>query len=68
MRCCLGCTERRVGCHGVDSEGNYVCERWGKKQKKEQEIAEKKQKEFEIVGYLSGKRKQDAIKRQQHHK
>ena len=26
--CCRGCPDRRVGCHGKDPEGDYLCRRW----------------------------------------
>lgn len=26
---CLNCPDRRLGCHGQDEDGRYLCERYG---------------------------------------
>lgn len=64
---CWGCTERKIGCHGKDEEGNWRCRDWGKEQDGKEAERQHRREQYIANCYFADFRKALLKKEQSHH-
>ena len=66
-RVCFGCEERRVGCHGKKEDGTWICEKWGKEQKTQEETKRHVKEQNILNSYFADFKKEKMRKEKEHH-